>query len=421
MTALEIRLPDLGDGLAEAEIVEWLVEIGDGVKEDQPILTVSTDKAVVEIPAPAPGMLSHRGGAAGEVLAVGALLATIEVAEVPTASLAANQDSDLEPGAATVARQNDVRTHPPAGSQPSLASPVVRRRATTLGIDLAVLAGSGPGGRILMADLDTAAERPGSSPARGDTAGSSAAAAHLAEPGRAHVQPPDPHTRALIRRQIARSMSEAWHAPHITDFREVDASELVRLRGKVRANHMFSEAPLTYLPLMIKAVCAALRTNPRFNASFDTEQERVLEHTHYNVGVATATEAGLMVPVVRNAQNLGVLELSRQIEILTARARSGRLAPSETNGGTITVSNFGSYGAWLGTMIIRPPEAAIVGFGRIYDGVVARGGQAVVVPLLPVAVATDHRVNDGADLGAFVAELTTYLEDPALLLFGDVG
>src|SRR5580658_3252454 len=143
MTALEIRLPDLGDGLAEAEIVEWLVEIGDGVKEDQPILTVSTDKAVVEIPAPAPGMLSHRGGAAGEVLAVGALLATIEVAEVPTSSLAANQDSDLEPGAATVARQNDVRTHPPAGSQPSLASPVVRRRATTLGIDLAVLAGSG--------------------------------------------------------------------------------------------------------------------------------------------------------------------------------------------------------------------------------------------------------------------------------------
>jgi pyruvate dehydrogenase E2 component (dihydrolipoamide acetyltransferase) len=412
MTAMEIRLPDLGDGLADAEIVEWLVEIGEPVREDQPIVSVSTDKAVVEIPSPAQGTLLHRGGSSGEVLLVGALLATIEVAEAVSVGLATDQGRE---------QAAEVRPRVFAGSQRPMASPAVRRRATMLGIGLGAITGSGPGGRILMSDLDGAARAAAEVPASlGHAAPSSPAVSdRLAMPDGAEVQHPDPHVRASIRRQIARSMSEAWKTPHITDFREVDASELTRLQAKMRDRQMSGEVPLTYLPLMIKAVCAALRTNPGFNATFDAEHERAVEHAHYNIGIATATELGLIVPVVRNAGEMTVLEIAQKIADLSAKARSGRLGPSETSGGTITVSNFGSYGAWLGTMIIRPPEAAIVGFGRIYDGVVARGRRPVVVPVLPLATATDHRVNDGANLGAFVADLTTYLEDPALLLLGN--
>jgi pyruvate dehydrogenase E2 component (dihydrolipoamide acetyltransferase) len=423
MAEFDFAMPDVGEGLSEAEIVEWLVAVGDPVEEDQPVVVVQTDKAVVDIPAPTAGRLVARGAAAGEIVLIGHTLFRLDAAaEIP--DLGGHRPSTT----ATPAAAPDAL--PAAGpARKPKASPATRKRALELGISLADVVGTGPGGRITTSDLDAQAVAPAATAHRARVPASSSAPTPVAaRPVTATAGSP----RALratedrveplrgTRRQIARTMSESWRTiPHVTELREIDATELLRAHRSLREHLASRDLKLTLLPLFVAASAAALREHPSFNASLDDEKELITYRARCNIGIAMSTDEGLVVPVVHDADLLSIEEIARQIDALSAAARTRTLTIDQLNGGTFTISNYGSYGTWMGTPIIRPPEAAIVGFGRARDAVVAVDGQAVVRTVLPLAVSADHRLNDGHHLGAFVSTIERYLSNPVLLLAGD--
>lgn len=393
MATVEFRLPDVGEGIDAADVLEWRVPEGDPVREHDVLVEVQTDKAVVEIPAPATGTLVRHGAAPGESLPVGAVLAVLETAEAAEAAEAA------EPS--------------PAPPQRPLAAPATRRLARETGVDLGALQGSGPHGRITREDV----ERAGSdAPAAGEPA---TAQPPAAPPARGEVVP----LRGL-RRSIARSLTAAWReVPHVTDYREVDATALLAARDALRAEARRAgdealAAALTPTPLLVKIAAVALGRHPYVNASIDLEREEITLHAHTDIGVATATPEGLVVPVVQDAAGRSVEEIAREVHRLTDLARRNRLRPEDVSGGTFTVNNYGGLGIWLGTPIVKPPEVANLGVGAIRDQVVAVDGQPVVRPIAALAVSADHRVLDGHTLAAFVSDVVRLIEQPALLLGG---
>lgn len=404
MSDYRFDLPDVGEGLSEGEIVHWHVGAGDAVKADQVIVDVQTDKAVVEIPAPVSGTVKSLGGQVGAMLPVGAMLAVIETDAAPPPP--AREDS-AAPGPA------------PAGSPPpaekektrkrTLASPATRRLAVELGIDLARVPGTGERGRVTRADVERAAQGAAESP---PAAPEPFAPPPAAPEGADRVEP----LRGL-RRQIARTMTAAWREiPHILTFHEVDAANLVAARRALIAEFEPEGVKPSYLPIVMKACAAALRAHPRFNASLNLEAGEIVYRHRVNIGFATATPDGLIVPVVHDADRKPILDLAREIAELAAAARARKVKPEQLRGGTFTISNYGSYGGHFGTPIIRPPEAAILGVGAIREAVVAVDSAPAVRPNLPLVVSTDHRLNDGEHLGAFAAAIGAYLADPVRLL-----
>ncbi|HEX3549069.1 MAG TPA: dihydrolipoamide acetyltransferase family protein [Candidatus Elarobacter sp.] len=358
---MELTLADIGEGLAEAEIVEWLVRPGDVVRADQPVVVVMTDKASVEIPAPAGGVVRECVGAPGDVVPVGAVLLRLDA-----------------PGAAN---GTAPAQRPPAPQ----AAPSTRRRASELGVDLRRVAGTGPGGRVTTDDVERHAAGSGAPPAQRDDA----------------LMP----LRGL-RRATAHAVSEAWRTiPPMTEFRDVDASELVRVRAAVVARRGAGAAPFTYLPFFVRAVARALARHRGFNASYDAHRDAVRAHATCDVGIVVATDHGLVVPVVHDAARPNLDALAAQLDRLTADARAGRLAAAELGRAAVTITNYGSYGTTAGIPIVRPGESAIVGFGRIRDAVVAIGGTPAVRPLLTITVVADHRLNDGRELAAFTSSI----------------
>lgn len=413
MSALEFKLPDVGEGLSEAEIVEWHVEPGARVRRDQVMVDVETDKSVVELPAPCDGVVVRLGAEVGEILPVGQVLFVLETdaaeAEAPTAP--------ASPVSATAPAVSAGPEAPPP--RRALASPATRRLALELGVELAGVRGSGPAGRVTDDDVSAAAAAtfaPESVPAatapepiqrdgRADRAASSAASDVVPLRG--------------LRRQIAKTMTTAWQdTPHITDFREVDATALVAARQRLRAHLDLDGRPFTFLPLFIKAVVAALQAHPKFNASVDMAAETITYHGRHNIGLATATDDGLIVPVLKDADMRSLADTAREVDVLAKGARTRSLPVSQLNEGTFTVTNFGTFGGWIATPIIRPPESAIAGFGRIRDRVVAVDGLPVVRPVLPLSVSADHRLIDGDDMGGFLNTISALLTDPVLLLAG---
>jgi pyruvate/2-oxoglutarate dehydrogenase complex dihydrolipoamide acyltransferase (E2) component len=380
--ALEFALPDVGEGIAAGELVAWHVAEGDDVREDQPLADVQTDKAIVTIPCPTTGRVLELRASEGDTVPVGAVLAVFEHGE----ELA-------ETGGAAAA--------PASGLRRPLASPAVRKRARDRGVDLAGLTGSGPGGRIVREDVEAAVARSDSEPPGADD----------------QVVP-----LRGIRRAIARTLTHAWQTvPHVTDYREVDATGLRRahLALRARAERAGDErlaAAMTLTPLLVKIAVRALRRHPYVNASIDLERDEITLHGECHVGVATATPDGLLVPVVHDAAGKSLTEVALEIAALTAAARERRLTAAQQSGGTITVNNYGGLGIWLGTPIVRPPEVANLGVGRVQERPVAVDGQVVVKPILPLAVSGDHRLLDGHTLGAFVSEVVELMEDPVLLL-----
>lgn len=363
---LEFRFPDVGEGIDAGELVEWYVSEGQIVREDDPMADVQTDKATVTVPCPTSGQVLELRVRVGDTVAVGSVMAV------------------FEPDAARVQDAAPARSPAPVTARP-LASPAVRRRAAELGIDLAQVTGSGPGGRIELADLDSGAGADRVVPLRG------------------------------VRRTIARTMSEAWETiPHIIDYREADAGELLAWRDRLRERA--PDEPLrravTITPLLLRIAVTALKRHPYVNASIDMEREEITLHGEYHVGVATAAPQGLVVPVVRNADAKSVLELAREVAELTAVARQGRLRPGQLAGGTFTLNNYGSLGVWLGTPIIKPGEVANLGIGRVQERPVARDGRVVVRPIVALAVSGDHRVLDGHTLAAFVSDVVGLTENP---------
>lgn len=377
-TTFEFRLPDVGEGLGEGEILAWRVAPGDRIARDQAIVDVQTDKSVVELPAPVDGVIAELGGKVGDVLPVGAVLAVIATGDGPAT---------------------------PAERRP-LASPATRKLALGLGVDLRAVHGSGPRGRVTNEDVRQAAQAVQEPAALQDDL--------LQDEPRDDVEVVP--LRGL-RRRIAQTTTQAWREiPHITGFREVDATELVRARGRLRERLEPEGIRLTFLPLFVKAVAVALDRHPALNASLDLAAGTVTYHRRRHIGIATATPDGLIVPVLHDADRKSLVEIAREAAALAEAARARTIAPEQTAGGTFTITNTGSYGAWFGTPVIRPPEAAIAAFGRIRDAVVPVDGTPAVRPLLPLTVAADHRLIDGDVLGAFAADLAELLSDPVLLL-----
>lgn len=407
---VEFLMPDVGEGIAEAEVLEWFVEVGDEVAADQPLCQVETDKSIVEIPSPASGVLMERRPEAGGYAAVGDLLAVIGAA---TQAVAAGAAHDQRPATSTTEPQPAARpvgisipTYPATRPRP-LASPHTRLLAAQKGIDLTTIAGSGPHGRILATDLD------GQVPARpGRAAGNAVERARASADARAE----EVIELRGLRRSIARSMTDALSIPHVTEFREVDATNLLSARAALKPSFDARGLRLSVLPLLLRAVLRALELHPSMNATYDASTETLTRHRAVHLGIATATVDGLIVPVVRDADLHPLSGLVGEVDRLAERARTRTATPEELVGGTFTVTNFGSFGTWLGNPVIRPPEVAIAGFGRIESKVLALDGEPVVRPVLPIVVSTDHRINDGAHLAEFVTAIAEAVAQPLLLL-----
>ena len=441
-----IKMPDIGEGIAEVELVAWHVKPGERVVEDQPLADVMTDKANVEIPSPVVGTVLALGGEVGEVLAVGAELVRIEVEGEAEASRATSTGSvrrevatpdpspvRVEPveappatpvraGLAKASPTNPIQAHSvevprstslsyataPGRDRP-IASPSVRRRAWELGIELAQVRGSGAGGRILQADLDAHAAR---SPRRAPLA------AAAAEPSPAATQDRVEQIRVIgLRRKIAQKMQESKRRiPHFTYVEEVDVTEVEALRARLNERHAAARGKLTLLPLLMRALVLAVREFPLVNARFDDEAGIVTRHAAVHLGIATQTDNGLMVPVVRHAEARDLWSSAREVARLAEAARSGSATRDELSGSTITITSLGALGGIVSTPVINHPEVAIVGVNRIVERpVFARGGGIAARQTMNLSSSFDHRVVDGVDAARFIQALRGYLESPALL------
>ncbi len=425
--AFEFRLPDIGEGVAEGEVVRWFVKEGDVVREDAPLVSVLTDKANVEIPSPRSGKVLTIHAQVGEKVKVGGLLVTIDAgpggaAASPGASPAAPTPASIAGGRPTASAPTPAPSSAPAASTAASpgaivpASPYVRRLAAERGVDLATVRGSGPGGRVTEADLTAA----GSVAARTPPAAAEPPARAVSSvPGTvaAAVAAGDIAERIPIRglrRVIAEHMSEATHrAAHFTYVEEVDATELVRLREHM-AKHVEKQGTrLSYLPFVVRAVVAGLRAHPRLNATMDDEHNELLVRASCHVGIATAAPDGLIVPVVRNADRKSIGQLAKEIQDLSERGRAGKLERAELSGSTFTITSLGALGGVLATPILNYPEVAILGVHKIQRRPVYRpDGTIGPADLMNLSVSLDHRVLDGIEGAQFLATVKSYLEDP---------
>jgi len=415
MSRYVFRLPDLGEGTVSAEIVAWHVRPGETVAEDQPLVEMSTDKAVVEVPSPVGGRLLSVAGQPGDAVAVGAELAAFDTAAQPAA------DGD---GAGTAAATETPRISPPSVPSRSriMASPATRRRAKEAGIDLAMVAGSGPGGRILTTDLAAAtgaawpAAAPGAAPA---TAIATAADEETGAPASETAEGADGVTEIPligIRRVIAQRMSEAMRqAPHFSYVEEVDVTALEALRLHLNARLRPGEAPYTYLPFIIAALVPVLAEFPQCNAHYDAARNLILRHRAVHVGIATQTPDGLKVPVVRDAGRLRLRELAAAIRRVSEAARSGRARRDELTGSTITITSLGKLGGIVATPILNLPEVAIVGINKAIERPVVVDGQVAIRRIMNLSSSFDHRFVDGFDAAAMIQALKARLEQPATL------
>ncbi|MFQ5613676.1 MAG: dihydrolipoamide acetyltransferase family protein [Anaerolineae bacterium] len=402
----EFKLPDVGEGIHEAEIVRWLVKEGDAVGQDQIILEIQTDKAIVEMPSPVAGTIVEIKAQPGAMVQLGEVLVVIAPAGEVVAPTDGKDKSKVQ------SPKSKIQTPGIAGpGERILAAPAVRKLALELGVDLARVPGSGPAGRVLPGDVRRFAEQAPAPP-------------EAAPPGPPPAFPPPRPGQEVVeekplqglRRRIAERMDIAWRVPHVTSFDEVDASHLVALRQSLKPEADRRGVQLTYLPLIIKATVRVLQEFPDFNASLDMENRKILLRRYYHIGVATAIPEGLVVPVIRHADRLTVLEIAAELARLADLARQRKLSLPELSGSTFTVTNFGSFGGGQGTPIINPPEVAILGTGRIADRPLAVGGRVEVRPVLPLVLSYDHRLIDGAAAGRFLGRLKALLADPRLLL-----
>ncbi len=400
--AFEFRLPDIGEGVVEGEIVKWMVAPGDHLEEDQPMVEVMTDKATVEIPSPVEGRVVSMAGGEGQIVEVGAVLVVIEekdgskVGEQPRQIAAAKPIA--EEGKAPKA---EVRI--PGGRV--LATPAVRRLAREMAIDMTQVTGSGAGGRVTRQDLELFAAGSAGTPDRPHEAPTRA-------PGGVRKIP----YRALRKKIGDRLALSKRQAPHFTYVEEVDVTTLVELRRRALGKAEVRDAQLTYLPFIIRAVIEGLKKFPMVNSSLDEEAGEILIKEFFNIGVAVATPNGLIVPVVRDADCKSVLDLSREISELAAAARENRIAVEDLRDGTFTITSLGPLGGLMATPIINHPEVAILGVHKISKRAVVREGKVVVRDMMNLSVSMDHRVVDGLTGAQFLNDIIPYIENPGLLL-----
>jgi len=408
----EFKLPDIGEGVHEGEITKWLVKEGDPIKEEQLFVEVMTDKVTVQLPSPFTGTVLKLLAKEGEVVRVGSSIIVVgeEGEAVPTAASAAKEPTEVKeaPPSPTVA--------PAAVAGEILATPGVRKLARELGVDLAAVHGTGPRGRITDEDVRSVVAGP--APAVPAEVSALPVAKPETPTATAEVQAAPEERIPIhgIRRRIAEKMHKSKStAAHFTYVEEVDMTSLVHLREKMKSKAEKKGAKLTYLPFVIRAVVAALKAHPTLNGTLDDEKGEIVVKRYYNIGIATATDAGLIVPVVHDADKRDLYGLAKEIERLAEGARTNKLTPKDVQGGTFSITSLGALGGILATPIINWPEVAILGVHRIEKRPVVHEDQVAIREMMYLTCSFDHRVVDGHVGAAFVESVKEYLEHPALL------
>ncbi|MEE1131874.1 MAG: dihydrolipoamide acetyltransferase family protein [Caryophanon sp.] len=422
--AFEFRLPDIGEGIHEGEIVKWFVKAGDTVKEDDILCEVQNDKAVVEIPSPVEGTVEEVLVGEGTVAVVGDILIRLDAPGYEDLKLKGDEHAE-EKAAATTEAPVEVKSVPTEteadATKRVIAMPSVRKFAREQGINIQDVAGSGKNGRIMKEDIETFASG-GQQVAVEAPQVDEAAVEETTAPQAAPVvlEGEFPETREKmsgIRRAIAKAMVHSKQtAPHVTLMDEVDVTELVAHRKKFKDMAAEQGVKLTYLPYVVKALVATLRKFPEFNRSLDDATQEIIQKHYYNVGIAADTEKGLLVPVIKHADRQSIFALSNEINDLATKARDGKLAPHEMKGASMSITNIGSAGGQWFTPVINHPEVAILGIGRISEKPVIKNGEIVGAHVLALSLSFDHRMIDGATAQNALNYLKRLLSEPELLL-----
>ncbi|MFB4393798.1 MULTISPECIES: dihydrolipoamide acetyltransferase family protein [unclassified Pseudomonas] len=415
-----IKMPDIGEGIAQVELVEWFVKVGDVIAEDQVVADVMTDKATVEIPSPVSGKVLALGGQPGEVMAVGSELIRIEVqgsgnhvdtpqtkaTQAPATPVATAPTPRLEaqPQAVQPAVTREAAPIVPREAQDKpLASPAVRKRALDAGIELRYVHGSGPAGRILHEDLDAFISKPQT---------------HAGQAPGGYAKRTDSEQVQVIglRRKIAQRMQDAKRrVAHFSYVEEIDVTNLEALRQQLNAKHGEARGKLTLLPFLVRAMVVALRDFPQINATYDDEAQVITRHGAVHVGIATQGDHGLMVPVLRHAEAGSLWGNASEIARVAHAARNNKASREELSGSTITLTSLGALGGIVSTPVVNTPEVAIVGVNRMVERPMVVDGQIVVRKMMNLSSSFDHRVVDGMDAALFIQAVRGLLEQPACL------
>lgn len=389
----EFKFPDVGEGIAEGEIVRWLVKEGDSVKEDQDLVEVETDKALLTLNSPYTGKVTKLHGKEGEIIKVGNVLTTFDAGGEEPPVEAEKRDTGTVVGSLSDDAAVEI-------AHPVQATPAVRLLAKQMRLDLATVKGTGPGGRITKEDVERAATKT----AQQTNAETDAYGSVEKIPLRG------------IRRTVAKRMAEASkRVAEVTIWEDADITELERVRARERRVAEEKGVRLTYLPFIMKAVIPALNAHPYFNASLDEGAEAIVLKKYFNIGIAVDTTDGLIVFVIKDADKKNILDLAKETAALADKARLRKIDLHELKGSTFTITNYGVVGASYGTPIINYPEVAILGLGKIEDRPVVRKGEIAIRKIMPLSLAFDHRVIDGVEAGRFLGVVIQHLEDPNLM------
>lgn len=428
----DVKLPELGEGVTEGELVKWLVKSGDTVKADQPIAEVLTDKATVEVPSPVAGTVKDLKFKAGDVVKVGSTMITLSGAgsakpsapektapagaqrEVPASAHAHFAAASTGNGAGASVASG---IFPPVADSKVLATPATRRLAREMNIDINSLSGSGLAGRVTREDVMSA--KGGASAPAASTKAPSTPGMSIPRPSYQGPAGADEERVPLIgiRKKIAENMQKSKHIiPHFTIMDEAKVDEMVTLRESLKEFAEKQGTKITYLPIIMKAMIATIREFPMFNASIDDAAGELVYKKYFNLGFAADTPNGLVVPVIKNADQKNILEISKEILDLSKRARDGKLKPDEMKGATITITNIGSIGGTYATPVINHPEVAILGMYKIDEKPVIKNGQLAAIKVMNFTVTADHRLIDGAVAARFLKAFIERIENPGKLL-----
>ncbi|WP_347550557.1 dihydrolipoamide acetyltransferase family protein [Pseudalkalibacillus hwajinpoensis] len=435
--AFQFKMPDIGEGIHEGEIVKWFVKSGDEVKEDDILVEVQNDKAVVEIPSPVDGTVKEVHAEEGATVIVGDVVITFDAEgyedaeEEPEAEQPQAEEEAPKAEAKSEAKEDSAGSKPLPEEEETdptkrvIAMPAVRKYARENGVSISKVSGSGKNGRVLKEDIDNHVNGGGeetASPATEEKSESAEAAKETKEAAQqpsaaASAQPETREKMKGMRKAIAKAMVNSKHtAPHVTHMDEVVVTDLVAHRKKFKQYAADKDVKLTYLPYVVKALVSALREFPMLNASIDDSTEEIVHKHYYNIGIAANTDAGLVVPVVKEADRKPLLNVSSEINELAKKARDGKLSGDDMKGSTCTISNLGSAGGQWFTPIINNPDAAILGIGRIEEKPVVIDGEIVAAPVLALSISYDHRLIDGVTAQLALNHIKRLLNDPQLLM-----
>ncbi len=430
---INFKFADIGEGIHEGKILKWHYDVGDKVAEGETMVVIETDKVNAEIPVPEDGVLKKKGAEVGDTIEVGEVLAVIddgsgdEEAEDETEKSEKETDeskkenSDDEESASVVGSvETSDEVLPPSeeseeeeevSDRPALATPVARKMAKDMGVDIKKIKGSGPEGRVMKEDIKKAAEQQETKQDRQPK--------QAKRPTMPSMQ--EKRTRrekiSTLRKSVVNAMDTSnTLIPDTTVMDEFDVTELVKFRGEQKALAEEKGTKLTYLPLIIKAVILAMKEYPIFNASYDHEREEIVYKNYYNIGIAVDTPDGLIVPNIKDADQKSIIELAGEVETLAKKARDRKLNLEDLKDTTFSITNYGAFGAKLGTPVINHPEVAILGMGAITKKPVVIDDEIKVRSMFPVSLTVDHRIIDGGDAGRFMVKLKEYLSNPMLLL-----